>query len=219
MRLPSIFTCSLILLAGLGACTGSDDTHRINGSVHVVAGGQNSDAATVNGAISIDDKANFGSADAVNGDIWVGAGASGTSAKTVNGAITLDKGAHLSGKMVSVNGSLTLNEGAQAGSVTNVNGHITSNGAVVDQAITTVNGDINVNGASRILGGIHVEKLSTGILQAEHDPPRIVIGPGAAVPGALRFERTVRLYVSDKATIGAVDGATPIPFSGDQPPP
>jgi hypothetical protein len=28
----------------------------------------------------------------------------------------------------------------------------------------------------------------------------------------------VKLYVSDKATIGAVSGATPISFSGDQPP-
>jgi hypothetical protein len=34
----------------------------------------------------------------------------------------------------------------------------------------------------------------------------------------LRFERTVKLYVSDKATIGTVTGATPIPFAGDTPP-
>jgi len=51
------------------------------------------------------------------------------------------------------------------------------------------------------------------------DSPRIVIGPGATVQGDLRFERTVRLFVSDKATIGPVTGATPIPFSGDIPPP
>jgi hypothetical protein len=34
----------------------------------------------------------------------------------------------------------------------------------------------------------------------------------------LRFEREVQLYVSDRATIGTVSGATPIPFSGDKPP-
>ena len=36
--------------------------------------------------------------------------------------------------------------------------------------------------------------------------------------GELRFERPVKLFVSDKATIGTVTGATPIPFSGESPP-
>jgi hypothetical protein len=44
-----------------------------------------------------------------------------------------------------------------------------------------------------------------------------VIGPGAVVKGELRFEREVRLYVSDTATIGNVVGATPVKFSGDRP--
>jgi hypothetical protein len=39
------------------------------------------------------------------------------------------------------------------------------------------------------------------------------------VQGDLRFERKVRLYVSDKATIGTVTGATAMTFSGDTPPP
>jgi hypothetical protein len=38
------------------------------------------------------------------------------------------------------------------------------------------------------------------------------------VQGDLRFERKVRLLVSDKATIGPVTGATAVPFSGDSPP-
>jgi hypothetical protein len=41
---------------------------------------------------------------------------------------------------------------------------------------------------------------------------------GATVQGDLRFERTVQLFVSDKATIGTVTGAKPIPFTGDAPP-
>jgi hypothetical protein len=45
-----------------------------------------------------------------------------------------------------------------------------------------------------------------------------VIGPGATVQGDLRFERTIQLFVSDKATIGTVTGAAPIPFTGDTPP-
>jgi hypothetical protein len=38
------------------------------------------------------------------------------------------------------------------------------------------------------------------------------------VKGTLRFERPVELYVSDRATIGPVEGATPVKFSGDRPP-
>jgi hypothetical protein len=45
-----------------------------------------------------------------------------------------------------------------------------------------------------------------------------VIGPGAVVEGDLRFERDVRLYVSDQATVGPISGATAIRFSGDRPP-
>ena len=46
----------------------------------------------------------------------------------------------------------------------------------------------------------------------------IVIGPGATVNGELRFEREVNLYVSNRASVGSVTGATAIPFSGDLPP-
>ena len=231
---------SLLVLAGISGCAKHKDSmHRIDGSIHVTAGQTNGDAATLNGAISIDDKAAFGIADAINGDIWVGAGASGKTARAVDGSITLDKGAHLSGEMTVANGNLTLNEGAEAGSVSNVNGRIVANLgrfgpfilhehdgaktyvnlAVVDRGINTVNGDIFVNGPSRIQGGIHVNRLPTGIVQAAHEPPRIVIGPGATVEGTMKFERPVKLYVSDKATIGSVVGASPISFSGDQPPP
>lgn len=210
---------SLLFLAGVSGCSKPRDTmHRVDGSIHVVAGQANGDAATTVGAISIDDNATFGIADAIKGDIWVGAGARGKAARAVNGSITLDKGAHLSGEMTVANGNLTLNEGAEAGSVSNVNGRIITNGAIVDHGITTINGDVFVNGASRIQGGIHVNRLPTGMVQAAHEPPHIVIGPGATVEGTMKFERPVKLYVSDKATIGSVDGASPISYSGDQPP-
>jgi len=48
--------------------------------------------------------------------------------------------------------------------------------------------------------------------------PTIIIGPGAQVLGELRFERKVHLFVSDRATIGSVTGATAVTFSGDNPP-
>jgi hypothetical protein len=66
-------------------------------------------------------------------------------------------------------------------------------------------------------GGIHVEK-DTGSHDSESEPPRIVIGPGSVIGGTLDFERPVKLYVSDRATIGPVQGATAVKFSGEQAP-
>ncbi len=65
-----------------------------------------------------------------------------------------------------------------------------------------------------------VHKPSTGFFHwwTDSDKPRVVVGPGATVEGAMKFDRAVRLYVSDTATIGPVTGATPVKFSGDQPP-
>jgi hypothetical protein len=80
-----------------------------------------------------------------------------------------------------------------------------------------VAGDIAIHGPSRVEGGILVEK-STNIVHFGSGVPRVEIGPGATVQGQLRFEREVKLYVSDKATIGPVAGATPIPFTGDSAP-
>jgi hypothetical protein len=47
--------------------------------------------------------------------------------------------------------------------------------------------------------------------------PRIVVAAGTVVTGTLMFERRVLLYVSDQATIGSVEGATPVKFSGQPP--
>jgi hypothetical protein len=47
-------------------------------------------------------------------------------------------------------------------------------------------------------------------------PPRVVIGARATVTGVLRFKRKVELLVSDSATIGPVEGATPVMFATDE---
>jgi DUF4097 and DUF4098 domain-containing protein YvlB len=159
------------------------------------------------------------SATTVNGSVHLGDHATATSLSSVNGSIALGAGAHLSGSASSVNGELTLGDGADiSGSLSNVNGKITLNAAHVGGGIKTVSGSINIGGASHVEGGILVEKPSSELIQLVRDVPRIVIGPGATVQGELRFERTVRLFVSDKATIGPVTGATAIPFTGDTPP-
>ena len=219
--------CRLLVAAGalalmLSACDDSldsDGSHSVNGSLHVAAGKEASDVTTVNGSIRIDDNAAVLSAATVNGSIHVGAHATATSLRTVNGSISLGDGARVSGGAGSVNGDLTLGEGADvSGSLGNVNGKISLTAAHVAGGISTVSGDIKVMGASHVEGGILVKRQSGFGFSFGEDIPRIVIGPGATVQGDLRFERKVRLFVSDKATIGNVTGATPVAFTGDSPP-
>jgi hypothetical protein len=206
-----------LAVSGCDISVDGDGSNKVNGSVHIAAGKAAEDARTVNGSIQIDDNATVNSAGTVNGSVHLGAHASASSAKTVNGAIALGDSAHVTGSAASVNGDLTLaNNSEVSGSLTNVNGKINLTAAHVGGGIKTVNGNITITGASHVEGGILVQKPS-GISFKSEDPV-IVIGPGAVVQGELRFERSVKLYVSDKATVGAVTGATPVPFSGDNPP-
>lgn len=214
-----IIAATAVILA-LSACDISvdgDGSSKVNGSVHVPAGKAADQAKTVNGSVHIDDDATVTSASTVNGSISLGKHASATSLKTVNGSVTLGAGARVSEGAGSVNGDLTLADGAEVGgSLTNVNGKIRLTAAHVGGGIKTVNAGISITGASRVENGIMVDKPS-GIMFNSKEP-MIVIGPGATVQGDLRFERTVKLYVSDKATIGTVIGATAVPFSGETPP-
>jgi hypothetical protein len=209
----------MIVLSGCGESNDGDGSTKINGSIDVPAGRQPGAVATVNGSIHVGDNASVTSATTVNGGVHLGDHATASSLTSVNGAIALGTGAHVSGSASSVNGELTLGDGAEVvGSLSNVNGKITLTAAHVGGGIKTVNGSMSIMGASQVDGGIRVEKPSGALVHMNDDVPRIVIGPGAAVRGELRFERTVQLFVSDKATIGTVTGATPIPFSGDAPP-
>jgi hypothetical protein len=218
---PSMPVMSFIFLAFalLGCDESSDASSQVNGSIHVPAGREAGPANTVNGGIDIDAKGAVTSATTVNGHIALGANATAESLNTVNGNINLGAGARVSAGLNSVNGSIILGDAASVGgSLENVNGGIHLSAARVDGGITTVNGDIDIRGASRVERGIHVQKVDHGLIHFDTSVPRIVIGPGATVSGELRFEREVKLYVSDRATVGTVTGATPIPFSGDSPP-
>ena len=190
----------------------------VNGSILVPAGLRSGAVNTVNGSIHIEDNAVVGVADTVNGGISLGAHSSATSLSTVNGKVALAEGARVEKGITTVNGSLVLENGAEVGGrVGNVNGHIVLTGARVGGGLQTVGGDIDVNGGSHVEGGILVEK-SNSWFNFNPRKPRIVIGPGAVVQGDLRFERDVDLYVSDRATIGPVTGATVVRFTGDKPP-
>ena len=210
---------AMLVLSACGESHDGDESSKINGSIHVPAGKQPGAVATVNGSIHVDDNAAVTSATTVNGSVHLGDHATATSLNSVNGSIALGTGAHVSGTASSVNGELTLGDGAEIlGSLTNVNGKISLTAAHVGGGIKTVNGSMNITGASHVEGGILVEKSSTELVKIVPHVPRIVIGPGATVQGELRFERTVQLFVSDKATIGTVTGATPIQFTGESPP-
>ncbi len=213
---------ALALLGALSGCGGSsdgDESTKVNGSIHVPAGKAPGAVTTVNGSIHLDDNAAVTSATTVNGGIHLDAHATAASMNSVNGSIILGAGAHVSGDVSTVNGEINLGDSAEiSGSVSNVNGKITLTAAHVGGGIKTVNGSMSITGASHVEGGILVEKPSGQLMQLVQEIPRIVVGPGATVQGELRFERTVKLYVSDRATIGPVTGATPIPFTGDTPP-
>ncbi len=208
----------LIVLAGCDAPDTGNQLKKINGSVHVAAGTAPQAAGTVNGDIHIDDNAAVTDANTVNGGIQLGSNASASTLNTVNGSITVGSNSHVAKDAASVNGSVTLRGGADVlGSVSNVNGKIDLAAAHVAGGIKTVAGDIAIHGPSHVEGGILVEK-NTRLIHFGSGLPRVEIGPGATVQGELRFEREVKLYVSDKATIGPVTGATPIPFTGDTAP-
>jgi len=207
----------ILALSGCDLAVDGDGSSKVNGSVHIPAGKAADAATTVNGSIHIDDNAAVTSASTVNGSVHLGSHATATSLKTVNGAILIGAGAHVSESAGSVNGELTLADGAEvSGHLTNVNGRIGLTAAHVAGGIKTVNGSISIMGNSHVEDGIMVDK-PTGLSFNSSDPV-IVIGPGAVVQGDLRFERKVKLYVSDKATIGTVIGATAAPFSGEIPP-
>ncbi|MGA2188052.1 MAG: hypothetical protein ABSH33_05945 [Steroidobacteraceae bacterium] len=211
---------TLALTVALSGCDSSSDggeLKKINGSVRVLAGKAPRVAETINGNIDVDANAAVTVANTINGEIRLGAHATADTVRTVNGNIAVGPGAHIAEAAVSVNGSVTLKDGAEVlGGVSNVNGAIDVTAAHVAGGIKTVNGDMTVHGGARVEGGLLVQKVDE--LVHPSNVPTIVIGPGASVEGDLRFERDVKLYVSSRATIGPVIGATPIPFSGDTPP-
>lgn len=188
----------------------------VNGSVEVPPGASSDNATTVNGAVNVGDGATIGKAATVNGAIHLGDNVTAESAKTVNGGIEIGSGTRVAHDVIAVNGGIRLARDSDvSGRVTNVNGAIKLDGARVGGDITTFNGDITLGADSRVDGGIQVERPE--FTNDQMNVPTVIIGPGAVVGGTLKFEREVKLYVSDRARIGPVQGATPKMFSGESP--
>ena len=236
MRAFSRLLGALVAALVLSAAAFGENIDKVNGSIHVTAGQDIGKASTVNGGIDIDNGATVGSAHTVNGHIDIGANATVGELETVNGGITLDSRASasevttvngaislgsqaaLKGSISSVNAQIKTDDGASIhGDVVNVNGSMSFRATNVGGRLETVNGDITVGENSRVDGGILVKKPTMSWFNTSNKVPRIVIGPGATVNGTLKFEHEVELYVSDRATIGKIDGATAKKFSGAKP--
>jgi hypothetical protein len=123
----------------------------------------------------------------------------------------------------SMSGAITLHRDSRvAGDVETDSGAIRVEGAHVGGRIETTSGDIYIGPDARVDGGILVTRrgligISLGDFQlgfplGRSTPPRVVIGARATVAGVLRFKRKVELLVSESATIGPIEGATPVRF-------
>lgn len=204
--------------AALGVAWAASETSRVMGSVEVAAGEHTGDVSSVNGSVRVGENAVVGRAKTVNGSIELGSRASAAEVATVNGSIDLQEGVQVDGDVRTVNGRLNLANGADVrGNLKNVNGRIRVAAAHVGGGIESVSGSMELGPNARIDGGIHM-KEDTGTHESENQPPRVVVEAGSVIGGTLNFERPVRLYVSDRATIGPVQGATAVRFSGEKPP-
>jgi len=197
----------------------------VNGSINIDAAQHTGDLTVVNGGIHVGDNSVIGHVSTVNGGVTLGQNTTADSLGTVNGGIKVGASSHVTGSVHSVNGTLDVQQSTDvSGAISSVNGTIQLAPAThVGGDLVTVNGDINIGANSHVDGNLHVEKRHQGWFEwlfgmGDHRIPRIVVGPGAVVKGKLIFEQEVKLYVSDRATVGPIEGATPVKFSGDKAP-
>ncbi|MBT8091069.1 MAG: hypothetical protein KJO01_12760 [Gammaproteobacteria bacterium] len=196
----------------------------VNGSISigeraVVTG----NVKTVNGTIRVDTGASIEAASTVNGSVRLAAGVQSESLNTVNGSIKVGENAAVDGEIQAVNGRITVDSGSTvANDVSNVNGQIELVGTEVGGNLKTVNGDITLEQESVVKGDLFVEKNSGwGWGKSRSRKPRIIIGPGSRVEGKIILKREVELFISDTAEVGGVEGEMSmddaVRFSGDRP--
>ncbi len=231
------------LLAGMAAMILSLPAYgNVNKSVKIADGAESKGASSVNGSITVGDNATVtGRLSTVNGAIRVGEDASIEDASTVNGSLrisnntksedleTVNGGIRIGeqvvvdGEVTAVNGKISLAMGSSvANSLSNVNGDISLTGSTVGRDVSTVNGDVSVMEGAVIKGDLTVEKPH-GFFNGNQNSkkPTIIIGPGSRVEGVIKLEREVKLYISDSAEVGGVEGVMSmddaVRFSGKRP--
>jgi predicted acyltransferase (DUF342 family) len=233
--LKSAFTVSLLLVLmavpvygadvnksrNVEAGAHSDGESTVNGSIDVGDGATvTGSLETVNGKIRVGDNSTVGDANTVNGSISVGDGVKCGALSTVNGSIQVGDQA-TAGEISTVNGRIELQDGSSAGGdVSTVNGGLGFHGSHVGGDVTTVNGDVELSDSAVIAGDLIVKKPHSWFGNDSH-PPEIVIGPGSRVEGTIRLERIVKLFISESAEVGGVEGVMSmddaVRFSGKRP--
>ena len=200
------------------AVAGEPGISNVNSSIHIASGEHSGNLSTVNGSIHIGENAVVGHAKTVNGSVNMEAHSTAADLGSVNGSIKLEEGAHVNGDVHTVNGTLHVDNGAEVtGNLTNVNGSIGVAAAHIGGSVGTASSSMDLGPNAHIDGDVNMSK-DTSWHFGFQSLPRVVIEPGTVVKGRLHFERPVVLYVSDHATIGAVEGAEVQKFSGNHPP-
>jgi hypothetical protein len=192
----------------VGAGESSDGESTVNGSVTIgegatVTGG----ISTVNGSIRIRGGAAIRDAETVNGGLRVDENVKSQDLSTVNGTIRVANDVTVDGRVSTVNGKIEVGGGSKVShNLGNVNGSIELEGSTVGGNVSTVSGDIELADGAVVEGDLIVEKPGGWGWNKESDIPRIVIGPGSRVEGTIRLEREVKLYISESAEVGGVEG-------------
>jgi len=228
-----------VVLAGMAAMILSLPAYgNLNKSVKIADGAQSAGASSVNGSITVGDKATVtGRLSTVNGSIRIGEDTSIEDATTVNGSLRISSNSKsedletvnggikiaeqvvVDGEVIAVNGKISLGKGSSvASTLSNVNGDINLTASTVGGDVSTVNGDVSVMEGAVIKGDLVVERPNGS---NNSKPPKIIIGPGSSVEGVIRLEREVKLYISDSAEVGGVEGVMSmddaVRFSGSRP--
>lgn len=165
----------------------------VNGDIHIGAGAQVDACTSVHGRITVGEGARTGPLEAVNGDLAV------ARAALVNGPINL------------VNGRVSIEDDVRVvGGVGTVNGEIKIRGSVVGGDVVNYNGAITLTEGTEVLGDVIVRD-TVGVNGQR--VPRVVIGPNSVVAGRLVFERPVRLYIHETATVADTGGFASATFS------
>ncbi|MDH3589640.1 MAG: hypothetical protein OEQ74_09565, partial [Gammaproteobacteria bacterium] len=151
-----------------------------------------------------------------NGRISVGERAQTGSIEGVNSSTDCEQNARIGGDIKLVNGAVKVKTGATiAGNVKTVNGPIRLVGATVEGNVGNYNGGIVITDDSVVKGNVVVSRPRGQDLD---ETPVVIIGPGSAVLGKMRFDRPVKLYIHELAKVDtdSIDGAEPISFSGTE---
>jgi len=219
MALPAQASINKSITIEAGAT--SDGASTVNGKVTVGAGATvTGEVSSVNGSVRIEEGATVADAETVNGGLRVADKVRSRNLSTVNGSIEVARDVVVEGNVEAVNGRITLGGGSKvANDLGNVNGDIELEASEVGGDVSTINGDIELAEGAVIMGDLVVEK--PGSSTSSKREPRVVIGPGSRVQGVIRLEREVKLYISDSAEVGGVEGVMTLDdavrFSGKRP--